>query len=87
MPYKPAYSLNYRQSHKKIISDLIEFSINTASDFDIDLERQSSALFNLPFLYPEYEYNNELNLDKPLRKMVLTGYNYIVFYLVDKDKN
>ena len=83
MPYKLEALSTFNTSSNEILSYLIELSPNVASNYINNLEEQSAILAELPRLYPKYEHSDKLNIDLPLRKMVLTGYNYIVFYMVD----
>lgn len=85
MPYKLTLSAGFRKSLNEISDYLIAYSPRFARNLKTDLVQQTATLKQLPFLYPAYE-NNE-NVKLPLRKMVVTGYNYIIFYLVLVDKN
>jgi plasmid stabilization system protein ParE len=84
MPYKITLSAGYRKSLNEISDYLIAFSPRFARNLKTDLEQLTATLKQLPFLYPEYEHSGHMIL--PLRKMVITGYNYTLFYQVLEDK-
>jgi plasmid stabilization system protein ParE len=83
MQYKITASNVFSGSLHVIIVHLSEISVNIANNFLVDLRQQISTLAELPNLYPKYEHINNDNYE--FRKMVVTGYNYTVFYQVLED--
>jgi plasmid stabilization system protein ParE len=83
--YKLVHLPSSRKSYDEIVAYLTnEVSPRTAEKFIDDFEQQVTALVDLPFLYPEYEHNDEI---KPkLRKIVMSDFRYIVFYRIDEGK-
>jgi len=76
--YKIKYFPSFSHSASKIVDYLLDVSLGTAQRFEFDLNNQISALKTLPYLYPASEYK----LSVPLRKMVMSDFNYQAFYEV-----
>ncbi|MDR2559958.1 MAG: type II toxin-antitoxin system RelE/ParE family toxin [Oscillospiraceae bacterium] len=84
MPCNLIYASTYNDAYSDIIEYLLTLSPNVASNFNSELKQQIISIADFPGLYPRYE--NSESLGVKLRKMVLSGFNYIVFYEISEDR-